>query len=60
MSVRGHLSILWRGPLASCNYGCAYCPFAKKVDSRAELARDRRALERFVDWFARSTPRVCV
>ena len=47
------LSILWRGPLESCNYGCAYCPFAKKVDTREELAADRRALERFVDWVAR-------
>jgi MoaA/NifB/PqqE/SkfB family radical SAM enzyme len=47
------LSILYRGPLDSCNYGCTYCPFAKKVSTRAELAADRRALERFVDWIAR-------
>jgi MoaA/NifB/PqqE/SkfB family radical SAM enzyme len=44
--------ILYRGPLESCNYGCAYCPFAKKVDSRADLAKDRRALDRFVAWVA--------
>lgn len=44
------LAILYRGPLESCNYGCDYCPFAKKVDTRGELAEDRRALERFVGW----------
>lgn len=44
------LSILYRGPLSSCNYGCAYCPFAKRKESRAELARDRAALRRLVDW----------
>jgi MoaA/NifB/PqqE/SkfB family radical SAM enzyme len=44
------LRILYRGPLASCNYDCAYCPFAKRVDDRATLAADRRALERFVGW----------
>ncbi|MEN8446791.1 MAG: radical SAM protein, partial [Cyanobacteria bacterium J06555_13] len=25
-----NLSILYRGPLLSCNYGCEYCPFAKR------------------------------
>lgn len=44
------LSILYRGPLSSCNYGCAYCPFAKRRESREELAADRRALERFTRW----------
>jgi hypothetical protein len=44
------LTILWRGPLESCNYGCEYCPFAKKVEGPAELARDRAALARFVEW----------
>lgn len=46
------LDILYRGPLASCNYGCEYCPFAKRKDSRAELAVDRAQWERFVDWAA--------
>lgn len=45
-----NLMILYRGPLASCNYACAYCPFAKRHDTRADLAADRRALERFVTW----------
>ncbi len=50
------LSILYRGPLSSCNYGCAYCPFAKRVESREELAVDRAAWDRFVAWIAaRST-----
>src|ERR1700677_3803209 len=44
------LSILYRGPLSSCNYACRYCPFAKHAESRAELAHDRRALQRFVSW----------
>ncbi len=44
------LRILYRGPLLSCNYGCAYCPFAKRKNTRAELAEDRAALHRFVDW----------
>jgi hypothetical protein len=46
------LSILYRGPLSSCNYDCGYCPFAKRRESAAELARDRAALGRFVDWVA--------
>ncbi|MGF1582486.1 MAG: STM4011 family radical SAM protein [Gemmataceae bacterium] len=45
-----NLSILYRGPLSSCNYGCWYCPFAKRSESRAELQVDRSALERFVRW----------
>jgi MoaA/NifB/PqqE/SkfB family radical SAM enzyme len=46
------LTILWRGPLASCNYACGYCPFAKRKDSRIALAQDRAQLERFVAWVA--------
>ena len=46
------LTILYRGPLASCNYGCPYCPFAKRHDTREALARDYAALSRFVDWLA--------
>lgn len=44
------LTILWRGSLSSCNYGCSYCPFAKTHDNREALAKDRSALERFTDW----------
>ena len=44
------LDILYRGPLASCNYGCAYCPFAKRKDDRAALTSDRAAWQRFVAW----------
>ncbi|QJW96555.1 STM4011 family radical SAM protein [Frigoriglobus tundricola] len=45
-----NLSILYRGPLSSCNYGCDYCPFAKHTETAEELAHDRACLERFVAW----------
>lgn len=45
-----NLSVLYRGPLVSCNYACPYCPFAKRAESAAELAHDRACLERFVGW----------
>lgn len=44
------LTLLYRGTLSSCNYTCHYCPFAKRRDSRATLARDARELARFVGW----------
>ncbi len=44
------LSILYRGPLSSCNYGCTYCPFALRENTEAELSEDRAALQRFVNW----------
>ncbi|MFG2332917.1 STM4011 family radical SAM protein [Streptomyces sp. NPDC048604] len=44
------LTILYRGPLASCDYDCPYCPFAKRRDSREQLRADRAALERFAAW----------
>ena len=44
------LRILYRGRLASCNYDCAYCPFAKRRDTREALRRDAADLARFVDW----------
>jgi MoaA/NifB/PqqE/SkfB family radical SAM enzyme len=49
------LSILYRGPLSSCNYACDYCPFAKRTEGRAELDRDRAALTRFTAWAAGRT-----
>jgi MoaA/NifB/PqqE/SkfB family radical SAM enzyme len=45
-----NLSILYRGPLSSCNYGCTYCPFAKHAESNAEREADSTALTRFVNW----------
>ncbi len=50
-----NVSILYRGPLSSCNYACAYCPFAKRREMRAELAADRAALGRFVAWLEKRT-----
>ncbi len=47
------LSILYRGPLSSCNYGCEYCPFAKHGETDAEHAADAQALQRFVGWIER-------
>ena len=44
------LKILYRGPLSSCNYGCEYCPFAKRKETRRELEDDGERLNRFVDW----------
>jgi MoaA/NifB/PqqE/SkfB family radical SAM enzyme len=46
------LTILYRGLLSSCNYGCDYCPFAKHTETREEHEHDRRDLERFVAWVA--------
>jgi MoaA/NifB/PqqE/SkfB family radical SAM enzyme len=51
-----NLTILYRGPLSSCNYGCVYCPFAKHAETAAEHERDRQALERFVSWVADRAP----
>ena len=48
----GALALLYRGTLSSCNYACDYCPFAKKQDSRAVLARDAREVGRFTEWVA--------
>lgn len=49
------LALLYRGTLSSCNYNCAYCPFAKRDDSRAQLARDAQELARFVAWVGGQT-----
>lgn len=46
------LTILYRGPLSSCNYDCNYCPFAKRHETASELDADRRGLARFVAWIA--------
>jgi hypothetical protein len=44
------IRMLYRGPLASCNYDCPYCPFAKRHDPPELLRADRAALERFAGW----------
>lgn len=49
------LTLYYRGSLASCNYACSYCPFAKRRDSRASLARDAAEVARFVAWCAQQT-----
>jgi len=55
-----HLSVIYRGPLSSCNYGCPYCPFAKHTETPAEHETDRLALERFVAWVQAQPFRVSV
>jgi MoaA/NifB/PqqE/SkfB family radical SAM enzyme len=42
------VALLYRGPLASCNYACGYCPFARRPTSAGELEADRAALARFL------------
>ncbi len=54
------LSLLYRGRLSSCNYDCAYCPFAKTRDSRTTLQRDATDLARFVDWATQQTTTLSV
>ena len=49
------LTVLYRGPLASCDYDCPYCPFAKRRDSPDRLRADRAALDRFATWAAAQT-----
>ncbi|RKI12491.1 radical SAM protein [Corallococcus sp. AB030] len=44
------LTVLYRGPLSGCNYGCEYCPFGKWKQSEEELTKDRADLERFLQW----------
>jgi MoaA/NifB/PqqE/SkfB family radical SAM enzyme len=48
-----NLSVLYRGPLTSCNYSCGYCPFAKRAETEAQLLRDQQALVRFTEWLER-------
>ncbi len=50
-----NLSVLYRGPLSSCNYCCGYCPFAKRSETAAQLARDRQSLARFYEWLRRQS-----
>ncbi|MDJ0733187.1 MAG: STM4011 family radical SAM protein [Nostocaceae cyanobacterium] len=47
-----HLTILYRGSLISCNYGCEYCPFAKRQQTPTELSIDKQELQRFVNWIS--------
>lgn len=49
------LTLLYRGPLSSCDYDCPYCPFAKRREGREALRADRAALERFAAWVTAQT-----
>ncbi len=48
--MQPQLTLIYRGPLSSCNYACHYCPFAKRREKRRELELDRQSLQRFVSW----------
>jgi hypothetical protein len=54
------LTVLYRGPLASCNFRCRYCPFRKFRPTAAEIKADKAALRRFVRWAARPEHRLAV
>jgi len=43
-------TIVYRGPLDSCDYACPYCPFAKRPALSEALREDEQALTRFVNW----------
>jgi sulfatase maturation enzyme AslB (radical SAM superfamily) len=55
-----HLSILYRGPLSSCNYACDYCPFAKHKETRRELSHDKECLARFLRWAEQATQPISI
>lgn len=55
MMPAGHLTLLYRGPLRSCNYACPYCPFAKVREDRVAAAEDAAALARFLAWVEEAT-----
>ena len=55
-----HWSIIYRGPLSSCNYACDYCPFAKTKNTRQELAEDAQKLRRFTQWVSERKEQISV
>lgn len=52
-----HVTLLYRGPLASCNYTCGYCPFPQRTADGSCVAADREQAARFVEWLAAQTAR---
>ncbi len=47
-----NLTILYRGPMQSCNFDCWYCPFANKTPTPGQMQEDVQALQRWVNWLA--------
>lgn len=43
-------TLIYRGPLDTCNYNCIYCPFTKNKPHEETLKLDLQSLERFVNW----------
>jgi organic radical activating enzyme len=48
-----NLTILYRGPLQSCNFNCWYCPFASKTPTPGQMQEDVQSLKRLENWLAR-------
>lgn len=47
---RNLMYISYRSYLRSCNYRCPYCPFGKFRETKEQVEKDKKALERFY-WF---------
>lgn len=47
--------LYYRGALKSCNYGCYYCPFAKRASSERELEKDKALLLKFCNYIIDNT-----
>lgn len=47
--------ISYRSDLKSCNYHCLYCPFGKFKETKEQLEKDRRALEKFYQFIKKQT-----
>ncbi len=38
-------TIYYRGHIDFCNYACSYCPFAKKIKSKAQIELEKKSLD---------------
>lgn len=45
-----NLSVIYRGPIAACNYRCWYCPSASVGFTPVERLNDEMKLSRFLRW----------
>lgn len=49
------LALLYRGPVASCNFTCSYCPFEHGPDTPEVAEADRLGVMRLVQWTERQS-----
>ena len=47
-------TLYYRNYLKSCNYSCSYCPFSKLIPSEKMLHRDKKYLNKFVEFIKNS------